>query len=1034
MNERFSYSPDQGNNQHIGGAFIHSGELTNFRTTPRLDRGGVMDTMDGVGNPEGQPQKQPEQLGREQALQIIAAVKLIRESGVSPYANATLPQLEAAYIDLKRKQSLFGLLDSVTGQQAEQDATSLTELVLEQYKNKGGNRDELITTAINKLAHAAENPQDTQASETPRQVEDDDDDYDIDADSEEWESKRRVKLMQLFTSMGDSPKNAKKKTDAIIENEQKGLQKEKVLKAGRSSRGGAAGRGMSKEEQKEYLIDMYIDERGVRSYEDLSDEDKERIDEFKPPEGVDLNMPRSIQEVGRAIMRKEGGRFLNDWAIVTINEETGKEVFHEENFIRWIRYKTMEHHNLNPDGTTDYFSQIRVKLGYYQQNFNIIDMVLEPNVFFKDRNSKETRSNLAGRVLGEIFGWSTGRNNGVEYRFNRGNDEKVAEVLTRLFDKSVYTNTNILESLLRMNSTKEEEEKRVRRTELLRDIGKTDEDYDNKDLDPDKEKNKEIRKRIDDEVDKLGGRAGKAFRAATMMYYYLSDPEMLRKFAVDNPDKLSFLFSNRGFADAFANARHDRDKDIRGNETAKQEEDKKDEHRDHINDLFVNHEDPAKFFDANGNIKQGMEEDWAEYINIFKEPNTDPRVLEEVKERIRMTLVEQYDIDYLDSEYIETLAWNNAWWTGSVAHNDTHNRCHDAWSRFTNTAGYRIRSTDQDSGGQIGNPFTLYGLKRLSTDFFTGITTLDGRTILEVFQGGQGSEVDIHRDVRFTPIIKNKEKGEVEYGPDGKPKLKMVSLRFGNETLNKFAVDHVARTSDIYHRIMESQDMNLDQYQKWGGYLQGWVFDHAKAEKDLKDGLWKQIKYGYRTWAGIDYSKMVRVWEHDEVDKTIMHRRDMTVAEMMFGKQVLQKYWDKNGNVDRDKIRHMQYNRAERRVFWKEIVTYLMETEVYRHRVRGSGAEYYDLYKMSAIRKFLENIHGEIEGTEANYKETQVKNWFFSNETLNRIWKNTMSRRRDLYPMQIGSEAIVGAGSGIFKTAGFLVKNIFEIGELATGK
>ncbi len=676
-------------------------------------------------------------------------------------------------------------------------------------------------------------------------------------------------------------------------------------------------------------------------------------------------LPDSLQEVCVNIMEQEKGKFAagQEWALLKIDPVTGRQEFIKENFLRWIRHKILFLSSEDSDNPQiNFFGEIKVQGN--MRDYNIIEMTRNPGNFFKDKyNPSNINYDLANDVLNEIYAVATGRNTGINYKFVMGDDSKLAGALSQMYERSVYTKAGILESLLRMDSTVTQEEAQGHDLKLPKSQA-----------------------------------AGQSFRAAMLMYYYMSDPEMLKQIAGEN----NLFFSNKDFVKDYVKAKIDRSQKILEGQNLENEKKSLTEEADRL--LAPN----RSFFDNDGN-GDVIREKIGDYvngdrrglggINIFQTPSEDVIRINQVRERIRLTMIRRFNINYIDAEYIENLAYNMTGWTGAAARNDRRTRAHDAWEKVLHTSYYRRNQAEDSRIGMFGNEYNVYGIKRLGVDWFTGLSEVKDdpyahrRSILEIFQGGQGNKVDFNEE-----IGKN-------------------SIRFGYPAMSQFAVNHITRTFNLFHKLTESDDFNFDNYVKWGGPFQGWVFDKKKADEALRDGVFKDIRYAYQNTSDLDYTKKVRIWERD--DKGDYDYKEMYVAEMMFGKQILKKWLNDKGEMDEKKVMDkdtgLGLTASGRRDLWKEVLKYLIKTEIYAHRVRGSGREYYDLYKLEKVYAYLENLGANLTGSEKDFKEVKLTANAFSKEFLDEIRKETGTQRWKLYMVQGGIEIGAGFVGGLFK-------------------
>jgi hypothetical protein len=689
---------------------------------------------------------------------------------------------------------------------------------------------------------------------------------------------------------------------------------------------------------------------------------KEVEKHFKGPDlSLDKPLPESLEELAAIVMNQAGEEWKTGGEKQLV-DENGRVV--RENFIAWVRQRMIDLHEFNPTTKVNFFSDINVKVGYSQISFydmiftgsyflekkkiNVMHRVgdkfdkQEEDVYVKNQDYEDMKQQL----IMEAFLFSSSRNNDVEYVANMWNETELPKLINQMYYANPFMRGSYLEKVLTMSSMSKEKIEGVR--SKVNDEGKFD-----------KEKIKSILENNSD--------VGEGIRRALLSYYYMNDFDMLQKILV----KDSALFREE-YSDIDASTGK-RKKDENGAEIGMLkgvmnqefiETDKNKKEEDQVSVIYENGEV--------ADTEKGRER-FIKYINVFNDAHKDEKVVEEVRERIRQSLMEKLEINYSEAKYAEAWAFSMTRWSGIGARNDIKAVGFDAWSKAQNLMEYRLKQMDPKRRGVAGNVFNLAGIKRASLSMFEGITDVHGRTILEAIQGGQGED-------GWSEENPFKEKEKMEEGQ---------RLRFKQDMAQRFASNHVGNAFKIYDFINNHTEFNIENMVTYDS-LGRPIIDQEKANKMI-DGIQKAIRYAYCTWGGTDYSKTIRVWEHNQV-------LEMPVAAAMFGPDILKliakdierrtvesnaasNTWvidPENDNFELD-FSKVQAN-DEREMLWKHILGYLVAEEIHSHRSVKSSLKRFDYAMVEKIYDFI-----KVKGLVSN--EEEIKDMReLSNSRLRRLF------------------------------------------------
>ncbi len=769
----------------------------------------------------------------------------------------------------------------------------------------------------------------------------------------------------------------------------------------------ATQKGFNKTRKEEYAQEL-SDLLGLINPENLN-ESKESIRDIMTRISEEARdnrfgrVPQSIQEVADEVASMSTREWQTGGEYQLIDEK-GNIV--KPNFIRWVRNEMWYLHDLNPDDEQNMFNQVRLPLQY--RDLSLGAMFDKRDIFFKDVKTNERMDDLYEQLLYEVWLFSTARNDDVKYRFSMGDESKIAGVLSSIYSKNVFTKEGTLKRVLDMASA-----------DHIKDGSKS---IDGGDLDSKA-----------GEMD-----TGKAFRAALLTYYYMSDEEMLTQIhtggtGIKDGEKISeftALFDNKVFVRDYALLKT-RDKLIRTPDDKKEEEEPKlmAKYTKEAQNMLVS---TKHHFNEDGTLKAEEMHDYVnaqdqiDGINIFNHSQKDVKLLKEVKQRVIVSLAQKYGISYEEAQYAEAFASSMTRWTGIGARNDTGALAFDAWSKVINTKHYRVRQSSKDRGAFYGNEYNVFGIQQLGVDFFTGIVeskdpndrSTAPRSILEAIQGveagGDINQINIDKDV-------------------GKLDFALASESF-------FGVDHVNRVFNLYKFFIEGGELDFSSFMTYN-WTRGWVFDHHKAQKALED-VNKQLRYAYSTWGQLDFGKKVRAYVSDPHDPKKKEWREMTVAEMMFNKEILDPFRNRDGSIDQQKIESMnaKYTKTakpkdehgndietdmERNDMWKQVLKFILASEIYSKYSMTSHLAPLSFGEIEQIYMFLEGFPVDIEEhDEGNLTSIHGKkgSHFFDKDDIQWIRDHSHTQYGKLFMRELFMSMLVGSFKGSEKLSAWAIK------------
>ena len=595
-----------------------------------------------------------------------------------------------------------------------------------------------------------------------------------------------------------------------------------------------------------------------------------------PQEGRDpYKLPSSIQEICEMIADTEDKELWGEnglYALVGGYEGEGaerkfnKNKFNEGNFRRWVRSRMMRYIDDDADKPIQLFSSVGVESGFRQ--YNIMQMILNPGAFFYDSEAKRTLRDLAESVKLEIWLRGVAHNNDTQYRAVAGKEGDVPKALDALLTTNDFTKRGTLNLILGLDSGQDPMKLQAAKEQLEKaKQGKNNDEI--------KKAEKALQKAEE------GSTLGKAIRAGILTYYYLSDPKMLEKIYGEGSDSDKFaLFNNDEFRRLYKDAISGQKISRRRAEEQKATITKKGEAPKEVHELDPKEKlkyeqeaedeareltaDSDKLFFKNGVISNPDEK--ANYVsnhlNIFNTPGKNNDHLKESRQKITVSLMQRFGLDYDEAQYAEWFAYAMSNFTGSAARNDYQAVGFDAWTKALKLKDYRSRQTAGRRLAVYGNKFDLFAFKSLGYDFYSGIKTQDGRTMLEAIQGGQGDSVNLDNDTG--------------------------NLLFTQNEQRQFYANVLSYNFKMLSYLGEGDEANFDQFIKYDVW--GRMEIDGKKANEVLDGLFKSFRYPLATYPNTDFSKRIETEEMSYTEKGAPDKlvyKVTSVAESMFGREVL---------------------------------------------------------------------------------------------------------------------------------------------------
>lgn len=245
-------------------------------------------------------------------------------------------------------------------------------------------------------------------------------------------------------------------------------------------------------------------------------------------------------------------------------------------------------------------------------------------------------------------------------------------------------------------------------------------------------------------------------------------------------------------------------------------------------------------------------------------------------------------------------------------------------------------------------------------------------------------------------------------------------------------MNHVARAFEMYHRLLNSTEVDFAKFSQYDPIKMVNVFKRAEFEKAIKDEFIKPFSYLLSTWGQLDLSQEVRTevnqfdgngyftgkkWETIPLAQSMFGHEILDIPEFRKGENIFQ---IENGQIKRDlegrPIHAIDYHKvnANKEQLYIQVVKGLLAAQLADARDKHSRTPGYDLAYWHQIYDSLASIPTYLEGTEYSLKKTKAGGRFFSKEDLDWIRKTSGSEEWRLYFDQgkrdVGKGLILGGG------------------------
>ena len=642
-------------------------------------------------------------------------------------------------------------------------------------------------------------------------------------------------------------------------------------------------------------------------------------------EGQPIYVPESLEELSVLVMdratpeyRKGGEKCLLNYKKDKEGKDTDiVESVNTVNFLDWARNNYYLVHLNNPTAPVNFFSDIATNIrsqgigstiSFYEISFTdsyYLKEVKDEQGNVIDRVENSEYKTLKSQMLMEVFLLQLQRNPAVSYVLqSRGEREKMLNALAEALATNPLTRSNFFETIFSQPS--------MHGQSIY-------------DLDSSVKDKGELEKKIEGNF-----LMGDATREALAAYINIFDYKQLVK--ILGADSPLFMYEYEDW-NALSGKPNDGLKKT-AVDTTDPEKREKEWFKDGKPRLYAvetsgRHKGRYKR-DADGNLiddSNGQPHpDYMKYLNIFLTPAPDQRQQDEIRERIRLSIMKRNGISYREAQIAELMAYSMTHINGIAARGDTDSVGFDWWTRVTNFLDKRKREKSPKRNAPYGSKFNMEGFKRIGLNIFETVRDVRNRSLRDIIQGGTGSNIDIkgnplkndvdyERDENGLIIFFDPQTGKEAAGiraknhevvhvnkieevvdkdekkttkeviktnvvfTDGndrivdtgkymakvkEPKKVENPVEFKQAIQQGFLVNHLATGSKIYEWIMHKKELELPNIVTGYDTHQNPIVNWEKIN-EIKGGIEHDFRYLLSTWGEINYGERNVEWEMIEV-------------------------------------------------------------------------------------------------------------------------------------------------------------------------
>ncbi|HVA96105.1 MAG TPA: hypothetical protein VND99_00470 [Candidatus Acidoferrales bacterium] len=751
----------------------------------------------------------------------------------------------------------------------------------------------------------------------------------------------------------------------------------------------------------------------------------------------DSELPQNLFDLGWNM----GYRYQSDFGMngrfpilqmqVNIDPATGKVkdgryVVNQANFNRWMRMATWEWYEVfDTDEISDYFQKIQIHKGQFA-TINLTTMLFDKHRYFEDEKGVYWQR-LYDQVLLEPWMMYFQRAYAIEYYNNRHDEQKLAETYMKMFELSKLSRKVYGRSMFQMLAT-------------------LPVDFEGKDSDT---------------------KMGEAFLTMLMVYYNLSDfDELVRVLGKDSPFftldgwiqaakdyagpslfkqwgipqvEQFFGYKEENFAKAF-DAKTGKIKSV----------------KDFLK--FINLWEKENTSQTVLKVLEQMLKNTVKHKLASKEgklnsPDNNSKT-EDGK-----------TIDDFSLNYAWLMAYSWSFFTGAMAKNNFPGVSgHLADTKWYRTLAYRLKYM---GFGGAGNPYSVFQFKQIGVPFLEGVllenanehyiyTYKDGKPVwksrnltpLEVMSRMQ--EESQMYDRKRNDLLEQL-KNETDESARNSILLKLTALdevaknsfkthgsllEFNDQAMGVYARNLIDRGRAIYEQVMKGQETAFEKFTKYDSVFRGVSFNREEWQSALQSKMITPLRYLFEANGATQLNMNVRTPVYigkDKDGKPMWRYETMSLGEAMMGHEMLDipEFRKEVGDVSPEHWRELKRlgfrkrgkyivdpsgknvidpNKLQEKksLVYKQWMLTKIAADLWAHIDRHSTDPAFTMDHYMNILEAIENLPGDLAGSEFHMKGTRIPKGFFSEEQMKWLRRISGTTRTKLFTRQFFADLFIG--------------------------
>ncbi len=412
---------------------------------------------------------------------------------------------------------------------------------------------------------------------------------------------------------------------------------------------------------------------------------------------------RNIEELAQVMEQTDQKWKLPENRIY--NEATGR--INTANFMNWVRDRIVTLHNDDPDSVLNFMQGIVIESTELFRPIAINTVFRDPGTYLTsghlmDENGvRFTYEKLKEEIIYEVWLHGGLRNNDVAFKKIMMVEKKNPEAVMSIADGNLVSKPGTMEAVFTTpeNFIEDFQEEGGRRTE--------------KDT-----------------------RIGSAIREAFLIYYNIADYEKLVSLLGED----ALYFTKEGLYEATREVMESKKVEVNSDVD--------------IENYLATQEGGIKissWYDQTGKLRKEKIGEFISALNPYNIPTKDERLINVVRKLVENQAQSNTGVRKgpFGSGYAELLAFYQTYLGGAAGRNDTALTGYNSDTKVEYSTLYQNKQLDIWRGGGAGSIYTLGVLNRTKVDYFTGMPTRDGKSLMQLLEEMHENESELRQQRKF---------------------------------------------------------------------------------------------------------------------------------------------------------------------------------------------------------------------------------------------------------------------------------------------